>query len=425
MEIGEFDDEQGYIHLSVMNMGVPVIYTTNQDNVMELGYKKYGKKYRSIINLPDFAEIKVSEQLYIKFHGDLNHPNSIVFTEQDYQNRIQDVGNALNIRLRADLIEKNILFIGYGFRDINIRLMFEELNKAFFGSIPKAYLVAYKYSNELQEICDEYNIVLIDPMKEIPDSENFKVAFETFIRKLTEDTRFIKHKNSMDEFFNPTSTETQKVLSKLELEILEKTVCENTFDVALRSFREVFDLTIIPHDYDDRVKDIFIEIAKKVENEKESNTLSYALVHLKLNKHINKMLVYSALMTTGCKRSANSKYGENHFIIIGMNGIKESSYILIAAKAIELVYDWGWKPTAPFVSNIGHWVDRSGDYNSLTEPLKRYISSWIDKLRKDCVTVAEHPIKRQQRLKEGLFSHNMYQFNEAELTIYEQFINCR
>ena len=44
LEISEFDDDKGYIHLTLMNMGVPAIYTTNQDNVMEKGYEKYGKR---------------------------------------------------------------------------------------------------------------------------------------------------------------------------------------------------------------------------------------------------------------------------------------------------------------------------------------------------------------------------------------------
>ncbi|MFE4242004.1 SIR2 family NAD-dependent protein deacylase [Peribacillus butanolivorans] len=399
LEITEFDDEKGYIHLTIMNMGVPAIYTTNQDNVMEKGFEKYGKKYRSIIHLKDFAEMKLSEQLYIKFHGDLNYPESIVFTQKDYQRRINETQNALNIRLRSDLLAKNLLFVGYSFRDINIQQMFAELREAFYGDLPTSYMIAYRYSNELQLLCDEYGIILIDPLKECPETENHVEAFETFLKCMLEEARIKKFEDGMNEFFTPTSSTPIKVVSKQELELLEQTIKKKPFSVGIKVFREICDLSDIPLDYEKRIVVAFIELAKTVETDKDTDSLNAAIFNLELKNPLYKIKVLAALMATANVRSSKDKYGNDNFYV-SMQGISENNYIVVATKAIENVYSWGWKPTAPLSWNVSHWIKRGANFKTLPQQVQQYVTYWVDKMRKDCRTVAEHPIKRQQRLQE-------------------------
>lgn len=399
LEISDFDDDKGYIHLTPMNMGVPAIYTTNQDNVMEKGYQKYGKKYKTIVHLEDFAEIKLSEQLYIKFHGDLNYPETIVFTKNDYDKRISEPQNELNIRLRSDLLAKNILFIGYSFRDINIQQMFAELKEAFFGKLPNSYMIAYKYSENLQLLCDEYGITLIDPLKECPESENHVTAFKNFLKSVLEEARIKKFDNEMKEFFTPTSSYPIKVISEQEIEILEQIIKRDSFSVGIQAFREICDASKIPLDFEKRIVNIFIDLAKTVKNDKDTESLNAVIFNLKITDPLNKMQILSALMAASNVRSPKCKYGSNHFFI-SMRGISESSYIVAAARAIENVYTWGWKPTPPLSSNINNWIEKGADFKTLPEQLQRYILNWVYKMRNDCRTVAEHPIKRQQRLLE-------------------------
>ncbi|MBP1154834.1 MULTISPECIES: SIR2 family protein [unclassified Paenibacillus] len=420
LEITTFDDEKGYIHLTVMNMGVPTIYTTNQDNVMEKGYEKYGKKFRAIITIDDFAEIKLSEQLYIKFHGDLNYPESIVFTQEDYERRIRENDNALNIRLRADLISKNLLFIGYSFRDVNIQKMFKELNSAFYGKLPKSYMIAYRYTDQLKELCDTYGIILIDPMKEIPGAQNHDDAFHLLLRTLLEDSRFKKFETDMSDFFKPVSKNPQKVVSKMEIEILEKTIREKELSIGIKSFREVCDLGVIALDFEERIVTAYFELGKKATTERDTEELSAAIFNLKINKAINKMKILSALMATSNVRNPKSKYGDDTFYV-HMDGVPERFYILIAPKAVELVYKWGWTPTATLSWNVGHWIDRSADFESLPRNLQGFVTQWVDKMRKDIPTVAEHPVARQQRLKD-LASGSPSRIEPEEIQLLEEFI---
>ena len=75
--IQEFEDEKGYADLAIMNLGMNVIYTTNQDNVMEKCLEKYGRQYKKITNLEDLSESIPGEVLYIKFHGDLDRKSVV------------------------------------------------------------------------------------------------------------------------------------------------------------------------------------------------------------------------------------------------------------------------------------------------------------------------------------------------------------
>lgn len=48
-----FDEEKGDSHIAVMCSGAHVIYTTNQDNVMELCMEHFGRKFCKVVQLDD------------------------------------------------------------------------------------------------------------------------------------------------------------------------------------------------------------------------------------------------------------------------------------------------------------------------------------------------------------------------------------
>jgi len=397
--IDEFDDEKAFIHLTVMNMGVPSIYTTNQDNVMEMGYEKFGRPYRVITQLKDFADIRLSEQLYIKFHGDLNYPDTIVFTTDDFDKRKNFHNHPLNIRLRADLLAKNLLFIGYSFRDVNIREMFSELREAFYGNLPESYMIAYQYSEELQDLCDEFGIVLIDPMKEFAEGGDHAKAFEKFLITLLEFSRIRKVDDEITQFFTPNVPRPQKVVSKQEIEMLENALPKLELSSGVKMFREIFDASIIPLDFEERAVSAYINLCKKAREESDTHLLSAAIFNLKIEEKLNKYRILSALMATANVRLPKGIYGEDRFSIV-MRGIDRRIYTVVAAKAIQYVYSWGMQPKPPLVWNVSDWIDSGVSYDSLAPELQRFVMSNVEKMRKDCVTVAEHPVHRQRRLRE-------------------------
>lgn len=112
----------------IVDLDCPIIYTTNYDHCLEMAYAKQKRMYKAICDVKDMALVHEGETQIVKFHGDYEHPQSIVFSESSYYDRL-DFDSPLDIKLRADMLGRSILFIGYSLSDVNIRLLTYKLDK--------------------------------------------------------------------------------------------------------------------------------------------------------------------------------------------------------------------------------------------------------------------------------------------------------
>ncbi len=123
---------QSIIHQELVRLnGCSLFYTTNYDNFLERALELHG---RSPAVIAVEAQIGLSSQdcEIIKFHGDLDHPDKIVMTESHYEQRLS-LSTAMDYRLRADLLGRVVLFVGYSFRDPNVSYLFRLFTNEFFG----------------------------------------------------------------------------------------------------------------------------------------------------------------------------------------------------------------------------------------------------------------------------------------------------
>lgn len=405
--IDEFDDEKGSNYNAVMSLGIKLIYTTNQDNVMEKCFEKYGREYKKIVTLDDLAESMPGDNLYIKFHGDLSFEDSIIFAQTDYEKRMHRDDCFLDIRIRADLLGKSLLFIGYSFRDDNIKKIFEELNLSFKGKLPPAYLIAYTYSEDLQDVCDQYHVNLINPSDYFPGYDN-KRAFEKFLYELVERTFFLKSHKQINDIFRPKVPPTQRVISKFELEVLRNIVLNESFDDAINKFRALLDQTLIPFDFEKDVGEMFFTLCKNCSNGKGVNDLNAAAFNLQIRDKNIRFEILAHLMAAGNMRE---KCKTIDLYLPMVNGIPRDLYIFAAARAIEILYQWNRKITNEFRSYLINWVDDSIDFEKLPLDAQRYVKAQMDLAWKEPTTY-EHPIKRQQRLKDSPLLKGRRNYNE-------------
>jgi hypothetical protein len=117
-----------------------IIITTNYDLLFESALSKYDKTPKTIVYNPNDREVTegLSEEptkeqpILFKMHGDLDHPDSIVITDEDYINFVQrmsdkDDYHPVPAELRIALKKWKTLFVGYSLRDYNLRLLFRTL----------------------------------------------------------------------------------------------------------------------------------------------------------------------------------------------------------------------------------------------------------------------------------------------------------
>jgi len=179
------DIGQSEIYKLIVDLDFPLIYTTNFDRWLEYAYDYYQKNYIKITNVGDIARSKPNVPQIVKFHGDFDDDSSIVLTESSYFNRL-DFESSLDIKLRADSLEKSILFIGYSLSDINIRYMLHKLHNQWKYSKkenirPKSYIFLVDPNPIKERILRERGIIPIIYHKE----EDPGMALTKFLRDLS------------------------------------------------------------------------------------------------------------------------------------------------------------------------------------------------------------------------------------------------
>jgi SIR2-like domain len=172
-------------HTALVQMNLPVIYTTNYDNIIEKSFELLNEPVCTIANIDDISSAPDNATQIVKFHGTFSDDESLVLTESNYFERLS-FESAIDIKLRADMLGKCLLFIGYSLDDVNVRYMLYKLFKlrqqvknSRTRNLPSAYLTTFG-SGEIQKtLLAQWNVTIIelDPLNKQESIENFLKEF--------------------------------------------------------------------------------------------------------------------------------------------------------------------------------------------------------------------------------------------------------
>jgi hypothetical protein len=141
-----------------------IYYTTNYDDFLERALRKSGRPSQAITAERSIAHNRLDVEV-VKFHGDFNSPREMVVTESQYMDRMR-LENAMDFKLRGDILGRAALFIGYSFRDPNVNYIFHLINR-LFKNLPdsftgrRAYIVLPDPSDFERRLFQERNIEVI------------------------------------------------------------------------------------------------------------------------------------------------------------------------------------------------------------------------------------------------------------------------
>jgi hypothetical protein len=125
-----------------MLAGLPfkIFVTTNYDGLLELALRKWDKDPYVIVYNPrsdkptrDMEEDPTAKRpLLFKMHGDLDHRESIVITDEDYITFVQRMSDKHSLYPVPETVCYRMqkwptFFVGYSLRDYNLRLIFRTL----------------------------------------------------------------------------------------------------------------------------------------------------------------------------------------------------------------------------------------------------------------------------------------------------------
>ncbi|WNJ19513.1 SIR2 family protein [Pontibacter sp. G13] len=176
------------IHQLIVELNFPIIYTTNYDRWIEFAFDAYDRDYIKIADVTDLKNIEEGTTQIIKYHGDFDHDDSIVLTETSYFERL-DFETPLDLKLRADVLGRSILFIGYSISDINIRYLLYKLNRMWEratkqGAKPKSFILLMKPNPVLEQVLENRGITTL-----ISTYEDPKKGLTDFLEVLYNETR--------------------------------------------------------------------------------------------------------------------------------------------------------------------------------------------------------------------------------------------
>lgn len=160
---GELEDST--LHQTMASLDqCNLFYTTNYDDFIERSLRLCGREAvaitseREMITNGDISQV-------VKYHGDFNRPEDMVLSERHYYRRMQFDG-PLDWKLRSDLLNRVLLFIGYSFNDMNVALLFELINAAL-DTLPdsvsgkRAYIISHNPSDFEFKLFERRNVTVI------------------------------------------------------------------------------------------------------------------------------------------------------------------------------------------------------------------------------------------------------------------------
>jgi hypothetical protein len=137
MRPSEDDLRRSVVHRALASLSdCHLVYTTNYDDFIERAMKLHGRSVVTIAAEHDLSQL-LAEMQVVKFHGDFNRPEAMVLSERDYERRMR-LEDAMDLKLRSDVLGRALLFVGYSFRDANVAYLFRLITE-HFGDLPQSF----------------------------------------------------------------------------------------------------------------------------------------------------------------------------------------------------------------------------------------------------------------------------------------------
>lgn len=397
LTVEELDESRAPTHRLILSLSSRVIYTTNQDNLFELTAAHYGRPYRRVVTLQDLSEAIPGEPMLIKFHGDPEIPESLVFGAKSYQQRLTTKRHPLDIRLQSDLLGKQLLFIGYSLQDENVTKLLAAVKEVFSGNMPPSYLVAFEYDSSMQDLANAYGVQVINPSSFFPEHVTAADAFERFLKAVCDSTIEHQAKRGLDDLFNGKEIN-PRMVTEFELAGLARVVETEPFEYAISAFRGLLDDARVPKNLLDFHIEIFRKLTERADpkSEDEMNEFKGVLFNFRVPpSHAALALTY---VMVACNQRP-SAHGFDDFVVLTCPALPDGARPIAAAMAVALLRQRGEVITDNFRRLARSWFEGYEDVHaSILDNVKLMISeAWAgDKAAQSPLTAARFPFRPKE-----------------------------
>ncbi len=162
------------LHQKIIRLPFPAILTTNYDRLIEQTIAQQTSTIPTILTNHDVTPLwrrtSKNEFFVLKVHGDIDRPDTVVLSSQDYTQHV--FGNLPFMQFIQRLfMSKTVLFLGTSLQDVYIRRFLEETRYLTKGVGMPHFALIYRAGNiQARLLRDRYNVTVIsiEDWSEIP-----------------------------------------------------------------------------------------------------------------------------------------------------------------------------------------------------------------------------------------------------------------
>jgi hypothetical protein len=159
-------------HDALVQLDLPLLFTTNYDLLIENAYVQAGKALRVSMSEEQFKAqfAQRPPRHLIKLHGSIDQPETIVLTRRDYAQSRND-RKEMFAHLRSELAESPFLFVGFSLSDPNFTMLYDDIRLVYGMNAPASYTVQGRRDlvKERYLLSLDVNTVWLDQWNDLPN----------------------------------------------------------------------------------------------------------------------------------------------------------------------------------------------------------------------------------------------------------------
>ena len=184
--INDANLEPSDLHLQLLSLPWEDVYTTNYDTLLDRAANRLnGRGKRTYSLILDDQDIGLSSSPFLmKLHGNINDPNSIVITEEDYR-KYPSLHKAMINHIQNTIMTETLVLIGFSGNDPNFIQWLGWVKDALNENQRKVYMLTTgAVSESMVKTFEKKNVVIVNlhcfAGKDATVSENIAAAIQYF-----------------------------------------------------------------------------------------------------------------------------------------------------------------------------------------------------------------------------------------------------
>jgi SIR2-like domain len=159
-------------HISLARLELPLIFTSNFDDLLERAYRSIGRPARVLsrdIDVPLMARQPGTVDI-VKLNGDLSIPETLVIAREDYEAYFT-ARPQLTSLLQTELARSDLLFIGWSHRDPHFGLVMGEVLARMGRLARPAYAITFETDEHRLRELTRRGVRVLTPSIKLTHSE--------------------------------------------------------------------------------------------------------------------------------------------------------------------------------------------------------------------------------------------------------------